>query len=120
MEVGQDMAEGEPDVDAMVAEIAAEIAAAFQADRQDLREQIEAAAARGETGYIQVRHSNVDPSEKTARSWAEIAPLVAAQASELHEKVASLGLTAEEANLLSDAELWLQRFRRGGAGHQEP
>ena len=70
------------------------------------------------TGYIQVRRSNLDPSEKTARSWAEIAPLVAAQASELHEKVASLGLTLEEANLLSDAELCVQRIRRGGAGHQ--
>ena len=120
MHAGHDLADEEPDLDEMVVEIAAEIAAAFRADGQDVREQIEAAVSRGETGYIQVRRSTVDPTEKRAKSWEEIAPLVAAQATELHEKVASLGLTPEEAGLLSDAELWLQRFRRGGAGHQAP
>ena len=115
MDIRQGSDDGQPDLDAMIAEVAAAIAAAFQADRGE----IEAAAARGETGYIQVRRSTVDASEKEAKSWEEIAPLMAAQANELREKVASLGLTPEEADLLTEAELWLQRFRRGGAGSQE-
>jgi hypothetical protein len=115
MDSGQDLDDGQPDVDALAAEIATEIAVAFQADREELA----AAAARGEKGYIQVRHSAVDTADKRARSWEEIAPLLAAQASKLREKVASLGLTAEEASLLEAAELWLQRFGPEGASGRD-
>lgn len=119
VDVGQDLDDELPDLDAMVALIAAEVAAAFQADRQSFREQIESAAERGETGYIQISPSTVGPSEKRAKSWQEIAPLMAAQASKLRQKVASLGLTAEEASLLSAAEHWLQRFPAEPADSQE-
>jgi hypothetical protein len=118
MHGGQGVDDGQPDLDAMAAEINAEIAAAFQADRQALRTQIEAAAARGESGYIQVSRSTEDASEKRAKSWQEIAPLLAAQASELREKVASLGRTPEEASLIRAAELWLQSYGPE-AGDQE-
>lgn len=116
----QAMDDGPPDLDSMVAEVATAISEAFRAEGQAVREQIEAAVARGETGYIQVHRPTVDPSERRAKSWEEIAPLIAAQARELQEKVASLGVTPEEASLLGAAEEWLQRFGPERDGGQEP
>ena len=118
MDGGENLDDGHPDLDALAAEIASEIAAAVHADRGDVREQMAAAAERGEKGYIHVRRSTVTTSEQQAKRLEEIAPLMAAQASMLREKVASLGLTAEEESLLGAAELWLQRFAPEGAGDE--
>jgi hypothetical protein len=93
---GEDLADGHPDLDARAAEIAAEIAAAVHAERRDVWEQVVAAAERGKTGYIPVRHTTDTASEQQAKWLEEIALLMAAQASKLREKVGSLGLTAEE------------------------
>lgn len=85
-----------------------------------MRERTEAAISRGERGYIQVRRSTVDPSDKRARWWEEIAPLIAAQAGELREKVASLGQTPEEETLLHRGEVWLQQFGPERDGDPQP
>lgn len=116
MDCGEDRTTDTPDVEAWAVEIAAEISAAVHADRQDVREEMASAAERGKKGYIPVRRSMVPPSEQQAK-WLE--ELMVAQATKLHEKVASLGLTAEEESLLRAAELSLQRFGPEDAGGQD-
>lgn len=102
----------QPDVDEMVAEVVAAIDAAFSAG--PVHSQMKAAIARGETGYIQLHHPPpIDRAEKRARSWAEIAPLVADQANALKEKINTLGATPEEEELLNVVAVQAQRHRAG-------
>jgi hypothetical protein len=105
------------DLNVLAAEIAAEFAAAFRADRQDVWEEVAAAAERGETGYIPVRGSRFATPEESAMWREEVAPVMAAKAQELREKKASSGLTNEEQGLLCATELWLQPgSREAGPG----
>ena len=105
-----------PDLDALGAEIAAEMAAGVRAARQDVWEEVAVAAERGQTGYIPVRGSRVASPEEQAMWLEEIAPLMAAEVRRLRERLASSGLTAQEEGRLSVADSWLQRFAPEAGG----
>jgi hypothetical protein len=122
VDAGEAHHDDDPDVDALAAEVSAEIAAAFRSDRanrQLVRDPTAAAAERGRRGYAPVRRPTVTASERRRKWLEEIAPLIADQASDLTEKVASLGLTPEEESLLDKAELWLRRSGPDGPVGQD-